>query len=1010
MMFFASLFFQAICETGREFTTARKMTFRQGNKLLGTPGADGWYFADFKNRPQLEELRKMNIDVTSESIMMGNLMKLFLTREQAMTLTATNTVDLFAVPATLKIDDVCVSQSGSLLAANTSVYEGVRFFDVECRAGFNLHVDGYTVREAGRGHFHVGIRGSDSDILAKIRAISEIPEVFWITNYHRVTPRNRWTAPFVQSWSNQWTTVIDTTRDMEEKGLTGAGVTVLVSDTGLDADHTFFYDSEHPDIEVDKVIEGHRKIAYYSSASGTLDTDGHGTHVAGTLAGNAVCTGCPEQYYSGIAKDAKLGIFNSIGGSEQKTDAESHLNIMKSIDATISSNSWGTTIGSDFLLRNEYDRAMYDSGDHLFVFATGNEGGPTVQSPATAKNVLSVGGLSMLTQSAVETTQEIIVTVGGQSQKKGLELVLENNGPYGAGVSLGELGLVVYDRETIVNTMYQWTTREETKSVLVASWDGDVTYLTTLWNLVRPLMSPTVRFQIFFVQQTAEEIQAAGGELQFGFAAMASTTPSMATTSAAGSTTTGILKPEVVAPSEGIKSARAWSEQTEKGHLGLSQMTGTSMSAPLVSGALALIEQYFRDGYYCTHEKNTECAMKPGNCLLRAMIVASADPVESAYTELEEMGISTKKPIGTSGFGSVNLERVLPLASSTDDFSLRVAENVAIQDGEHFVAKVTCTGTTRDMRIVMTYLDPPLAVDSYASLAVDLDLLVIGPDKKVFLGNHNSGNTSEHFSTVERVIINSDELVTGEYTIHIYSHDPYKLGCKFSVVCIGPNEGNERLSFTSATSSDIVCTNGGNATPVGSCECPSGYWGPVCEATILTSPSDAYVPLPQNDPIRFSFEVPTSEATSYLDIANMLQTGKTNRHILYLTTQNHDATSPIDFETIVPYNQQLNMKVASGARLTGMVVNLDAENDVVQIRLRSDNSSPLTPIQQQSGDEDDDSNDGKTMSMGAGVAGWVIAAVVIVALVAILILVFVCKKGSSGRYSSADEPAETANP
>ena len=1016
-----------LCDLGNELITARGMVVKEHSKLLSGFKSENWYFAKFKQVPSLGAINNASIQASSESIISAKWMKLFLTSEQASELIGKFGAELFEVTPAQKLVD-CVSTSngnGSVLQSEMTV-EGVHLFDVECSPGFVLTEKGLHVEEIDPRHLRVGIPGSDSFVLKTLNEIASLDNVFSITAFHRAVPLNRWTGPFVQNNKNSVVRPDQTSRAINDKGLTGAGVTVLVADTGIDIDSTFFYDSKNIQIQADKVLD-HRKVKYCASKTGECaDGNGHGTHVAGTLAGNPVCQGCDEVHYPGIAKDAKLGILKCITETQQQTDATTQLDVMKKIDAHISSNSWGLNFGSDFFLRNDYDRAMYNSPDHLFVFAASASGSSLIESPASAKNVISVGSLAKLTESKWEQTRRINFVLQDDSSIEVTELVVPNSGPLTPIDGKLHLDFVIKDFfsdfkadvQQLADHLIAAKWAAASGFLLVTGWPGvgdglGLDAMDFYWtNQIRAAFDPQIRTRIFVTceklqQEQLKTIKSLAWPVQ-----QTPSTPTVAGISPTGATTTGIIKPEVVAPSEQIKSALG-GESTTPGyeHLGLLELSGTSMATPLVSGSLALIEQYFKDGYYCQGKANDQCVINPGSCLLRSMIVASADPVESEYSticsEIQEKRPDTRKPTGTSGFGSVSLQNVLPFEDS--GFALHIVQDCQIKDGEHLVAKVKVTAQTRDLRIVMSYLDAPLALDSYASLAVDLDLFVFSPSKKVFAGNHNPSGASEHFSTIERVIVNANELEIGEYTIHVYCHNPYNLTSKFSVVSVGPTDKSQELEFKPASSTDYHCENGGTPTDTGFCKCPTGFWGPTCYVTVITEPDriKAYL-LWQNDPVRFSFDVPKSEKEVYLRIFHHISTGASNRHMLYLTTQNHDAETPIDYETITPYNQEYIMKVSGGTRITGMVVNLEWKCDIVSIFFQDDDSvvAGPTPTKESRAGGGENTEEKSTMSLGAGVAGWVIAGIAIAAVVVIVLLVFVCKGRGTTSYSD-EQPQET---
>jgi hypothetical protein len=206
-----------------------------------------------------------------------------------------------------------------------------------------------------------------------------------------------------------------------EHGLHGEGQIVGIMDTGIDIDMCFFSDvvvglPALNDDEGTGVNLDHRKVLavdfYYAGdwpdpAHYHWDSDGHGTHVAGTVAGDDGSDGL-HFGNDGMAPAARLVIQDGGYHGDDCADLPGLGCPVRTLGpvlqqaydqgARIHSNSWGDE--ENYTPHNRYtertaevDRFCWFHKDMLVVFAGGNAGpgSDTVGSPATGKNVVAVG-------------------------------------------------------------------------------------------------------------------------------------------------------------------------------------------------------------------------------------------------------------------------------------------------------------------------------------------------------------------------------------------------------------------------------------------------------------------------------------------------------------------------------------------------------------------------------------------------------------------------------------------
>lgn len=201
-------------------------------------------------------------------------------------------------------------------------------------------------------------------------------------------------------------------------GLTGAGVTVAVIDSGLNLDHLdapakvtagrYYFYREEPNGRYKFTVKGVTRYYNFYSSDWVYDDVGHGTMVGGIIA--AKTNNATKDYAGGIAGIAPDVTFmpikcfttenHQVVNDQGQVVTEKHLggyisNMIGGINyaaengADIINMSWGVSTESNSLKR-AIDNA-YSSGC-ILVAAVGNEGPKTVlQYPAAFDNVIGVG-------------------------------------------------------------------------------------------------------------------------------------------------------------------------------------------------------------------------------------------------------------------------------------------------------------------------------------------------------------------------------------------------------------------------------------------------------------------------------------------------------------------------------------------------------------------------------------------------------------------------------------------
>jgi subtilisin family serine protease len=274
---------------------------------------------------------------------------------------------------------------GSLLVVPADAWPSVRTGQVDQRlfdvAG--LLRDGYG--DAGRADIPLIVRGAtgaDATVTTTLSTVDAVAvrqpkastAAFWAARTGRVwldglrRPSLDVSVPQIhapQAWA---------------AGYTGRGVPVAVLDTGID--------DTHPDLR--RQVKAKKN---FTTDTGR-DVDGHGTHVASTIAGTGAASGGK---YKGVAPAASLLVGKVCGGYGCPESA-----IMAGMEwaaaqgaKVVNLSLGGPDTADDDPLELAVARLSAEYGT-LFVIAAGNDGGygaETVSSPASADAALAVGAV-----------------------------------------------------------------------------------------------------------------------------------------------------------------------------------------------------------------------------------------------------------------------------------------------------------------------------------------------------------------------------------------------------------------------------------------------------------------------------------------------------------------------------------------------------------------------------------------------------------------------------------------
>lgn len=420
---------------------------------------------------------------------------------------------------------------------------------------------------------------------------------------------------------------------VNKAGFNGTGEVLGVSDTGVFQPHEAFQNG--------KIIKFFDYAGDANASSG--DGDGHGTHVAGTIAGDAPATG-EWNKEDGQGFGSKLvcaKVFNNRGGWALQMSDGQHWRHMYEASAKAINNSWGSdSNGAYGYSDQEADDLSGDLRALVLCVANGNEGpgASTCGSPAVAKDVISVGA------SRIDDPEEI------------------------------------------------------------------------------------------------------------------------ANFSSRGPTRDGRIKPDIVAPGVGVRSAKYGTTS------GYWSMDGTSMAAPQITGLVGVLRQYLK----------TRSMATPSSALIKALLINGA-------VEMKGTSSGGTVPNNIQGWGRADLARSIGIGRTLHLYD----QLTGPETGGKWVMSFDVTAPADEIKVTLVWIDPP-----GSNLINNYNLTVRTPNNVIFYGNNFTGRNPSYSiaggsldgkNNVEGVhLVGGKSLPTtlpsGKYSIEVYSSQLVGRNNGFAVV------------------------------------------------------------------------------------------------------------------------------------------------------------------------------------------------------------------------------------
>ena len=599
--------------------------------------------------------------------------------------------------------------------------------------------------------------------------LAQLPGVMLIEAFHPVAPANDLSRVRLG-------VAPDTITNANWLGLTGANVLVNVTDTGVDA--------THPDLA--GRVTGDLPVSL-------VDTNGHGTHVAGIIASSGAngptvatdtngvsnvpgsVTGANFRGKAPGARIFSLAVDITAGPGQ---NGANHQEAAANTNAFISNNSWSYAGANDYTIgAASYDAAVRDalpsvpgSQPVLFVFPAGNDGNAnsdglggnpgSILSPGTAKNVITVGALEQLRNI---TNDVVIAGVTNQAflaDSDSQDEVAEFSGRGNVGPGLeGDVGrfkpdLVAPGTFVVSTRSGQWDTgayynptnfhdnsflNQVVQTNILNNYslfvpDNTVAFtITVSSNRLSPAPFPALPIFVKLTDNPTATTYDFVGTNQVSIppnlALTAGTTWFYSVGNPTAQAVTFNLATELVTTNDNGNYYDVLRGLNDALGPYYRYESGTSMAAADVSGVLALMQEFFEQRLHVTNSP----------AMMKALLINGARSAGLLYD------FEVRSGINHQGWGLPQLPSTLPGAlaggvSQTSGTTLMFDQNptnaLATGEGQTRTVTVSSAAQGQPLRVTLVWTDPPGNPAASLKLVNDLDLIVTNLDTgDVYYGN-----------------------------------------------------------------------------------------------------------------------------------------------------------------------------------------------------------------------------------------------------------------------------------